>query len=237
MDKFSRSASLKCRLMKPNGWVSSPSTNCINMSDPSLTWKFTYHTSHHISILLFCSYLWEATYLLHMCGGRLSFSREDRSKFHSVDHRWPRGIWLALSSVFGWELWFSRPHLLAQKWGSLGQVDQCWLQVDIIFEWKKLQHCFSLLWLGLTKLFWVDFDSPERQNWPIVDQAIWRTFWDSFDLGGYWWPPTYSTWTLTIVLSIFIYLFIYFIIIIIIIIFLNFSIVYYFWYFFQVLNF
>ena len=73
MCKLFRSASAKCRLKKPNGRVSSPTTNCINRSD--LTPHLDIHHSH-ILLSLFIKLVrttWAASLSLTRAARRTKF--------------------------------------------------------------------------------------------------------------------------------------------------------------------
>lgn len=74
MHKLSRSTSVKCRLMKPNRCVSSPSTKCINKSDLSLIWTslISSHISFSLLSLLVCT-VWRQPSLLHMSKRKANF--------------------------------------------------------------------------------------------------------------------------------------------------------------------
>lgn len=134
MDQLSsRPQSNVCRLMKPTGWVSSPSTNCINKSDPSLIWTSSSHITSSLSSLVWFVPLEAASLFFARVAGSRVFLGQNRMKFQSfsaaltnVDLGRFDHLWLML---LGQNTNFSRPHLLAQKSRSLGQFDQWWLQI------------------------------------------------------------------------------------------------------------
>ncbi len=158
MHKLSRSASVKCRLMKPNRCVSSPSTTCINRSDLSPHLGIT----HLITYLSLSSLDWFVQLggsfsLLRMCGKRPNFWDCSLAEFlglfagrisgkqTSVDQGLFDLCWLrpwGHNFDFGDRIHWHRNQ---GDWDNLTRVD---FGVDFKFDCRNYKSVFSLLWLG-----------------------------------------------------------------------------------------
>lgn len=172
MDKLSRSASVKCRLMKPNGYVASPSMKCIHRSDLSLIW-----TS---SQLITSSSLSSLDWFVQLGG-------------FSTSNVWKRTIsglfWRPkISGIRAALTWVAWPcfdfdlegriliseshiglHIFRGDWDSLTSLPS-------VFDRRN----YNSVWLSWPICFWTNFDPLGRPNSSVVDRAAWRTFWGRF---------------------------------------------------------
>lgn len=183
MCKLFRSATSSCRLVKPNGRVTSLSTTCINTSDllphlaSSLTHFLLSFTLWFVQLLgrFSPSHLWQRGWIF-WANCKVKFQDCCRG-LTSVDQT----LWLIIWLIFMGKFVFGRPYRLAQKLRNSEHFDLCWPQVclttEVDFSWPSLT---IVLWTVLTAI-WPAKETEFDFFWPSFRGEVFLLHWPSLN--------------------------------------------------------